>query len=133
MFLARSAVKGFGRSPYSLLSAKVHTPILRTAVARYATVPGADTPEVVKATENEVNTVVETPEIAVEVMGDGSSTDWSKSYHGLSTQPFVKEVADILMAPVEPTDIEIKPGEFAFGFRGAELIVSMYRWSSLSS
>lgn len=39
------------------------------------------------------------------------STDWSKSYHGLSQQPFPKEVADILLAPIDPMDIEMKPGE----------------------
>jgi hypothetical protein len=36
-------------------------------------------------------------------------SDWSKSYHGLSTQPFSKEVADLLQAPVDPKDIEMKP------------------------
>ena len=38
------------------------------------------------------------------------STDWSRSYHGLSTQPFPSEVADILLAPINPLDIEMKPG-----------------------
>ncbi|KAA1466530.1 mitochondrial genome maintenance MGM101 [Dentipellis sp. KUC8613] len=36
-------------------------------------------------------------------------TDWSRSYHGLSTQPFPKEVADVLLAPVDPMDVEMKP------------------------
>lgn len=40
-------------------------------------------------------------------------TDWSKSYHGLSVQPFPKEVADILLAPIDPLDVEIKPGTCA--------------------
>lgn len=40
----------------------------------------------------------------------GSTTDWSRSYHGLSTQPFPSEVADILLAPINPLDIEMKPG-----------------------
>lgn len=39
-------------------------------------------------------------------------TDWYTSYHGLSAQPFPKEVAEILMAPIEPLDVEVKPGEF---------------------
>ena len=42
--------------------------------------------------------------------GDGSPTDWSRSFHGLSLQPFDKEISDILMTPVDPLDIEIKPG-----------------------
>lgn len=37
------------------------------------------------------------------------STDWSRSYHGLSTQPFPPEVADILLASIDPLDIEMKP------------------------
>lgn len=50
------------------------------------------------------------PELAT---GNGNGEghhDWSKSYYGLSTQAFSKEVADILTAPLDPLDIEIKPG-----------------------
>lgn len=43
-------------------------------------------------------------------VGDGSPNDWSKSYHGLSAQPFAKEVAEVLQAPIDPLDIEQKPG-----------------------
>jgi len=39
----------------------------------------------------------------------GSATDWSRSYHGLSTQPFPQEAADILQAAIDPLDIEMKP------------------------
>ena len=46
----------------------------------------------------------------VEGSGDGSPSDWSRSFHGLSSQPFDKEITDILLASVDPTDIEIKPG-----------------------
>lgn len=42
------------------------------------------------------------------------SMDLSKSYYGLSTEPFEKEKADILMAPIEPNDVEIKPGISVF-------------------
>ena len=41
---------------------------------------------------------------------DPSTPDWSRSYFGLSTQPFPKEVSDILLAPVDPLDVEMKPG-----------------------
>lgn len=37
-------------------------------------------------------------------------TDWSKSYHGLSAEPFPKEAAAVLQAPIDPMDIEMKPG-----------------------
>ncbi|KAF8655335.1 hypothetical protein AX16_003108 [Volvariella volvacea WC 439] len=40
---------------------------------------------------------------------EGAVTDWSKSYYGLSTQAFPKEIADVLLAPVESEDVEIKP------------------------
>jgi len=42
--------------------------------------------------------------------GDGSPSDWSRSFHGLSSQPFDKEISEILLAPVDPVDVEVKPG-----------------------
>jgi len=39
----------------------------------------------------------------------GGLYDWSRSFHGLSAEPFSKEVADTLLAPIEPQDIEVKP------------------------
>ncbi|RPA79270.1 mitochondrial genome maintenance MGM101, partial [Ascobolus immersus RN42] len=38
-----------------------------------------------------------------------SATNWSHSFHGLSTTPFPPEVAQILLAPLVPQDVEIKP------------------------
>ena len=35
--------------------------------------------------------------------------DWARSFHGLSNEAFSKEAADILLAPIEPDDIEVKP------------------------
>jgi hypothetical protein len=40
----------------------------------------------------------------------GGTTDWSRSYHGLSTQSFPPEVTDVLQADINPLDIEMKPG-----------------------
>ncbi|KAL4076382.1 mitochondrial genome maintenance MGM101, partial [Scleroderma citrinum] len=37
------------------------------------------------------------------------STDWSRSYYGLSTQSFSREIADVLLAPIDEMDIEVKP------------------------
>jgi hypothetical protein len=37
--------------------------------------------------------------------------DWSTSFHGLSVQPFPSEAANILMQPIDPNDVEIKPGK----------------------
>ena len=47
-----------------------------------------------------------------DAVGQDGTTDWSRSYSGLSVQPFPKEAADVLLAPVDPLDIEIKPGAF---------------------
>ncbi|KZW04153.1 mitochondrial genome maintenance MGM101 [Exidia glandulosa HHB12029] len=40
---------------------------------------------------------------------DGSPSDWSRSFSGLGAQAFPKEAAEILMAPLDPMDVEIKP------------------------
>ncbi|OSX59330.1 hypothetical protein POSPLADRAFT_1150373 [Postia placenta MAD-698-R-SB12] len=40
---------------------------------------------------------------------EGAPTDWSKSYYGLSVEPFPKEVSEVLQAPTDPLDIEVKP------------------------
>jgi hypothetical protein len=42
--------------------------------------------------------------------GDNGKMDWSRSFHGLSTEAFPKEVVEILTAPLDPEDVEIKPG-----------------------
>lgn len=35
--------------------------------------------------------------------------DWTRSFHGLSAEPFPKEAADILLADTDPQEVEIKP------------------------
>jgi hypothetical protein len=45
-------------------------------------------------------------------LGNGDKNDWSKSYFGLSVEPFSKDVSDILLAPIDPLDVEIKPGKY---------------------
>ncbi|EED18544.1 mitochondrial genome maintenance protein Mgm101, putative [Talaromyces stipitatus ATCC 10500] len=35
--------------------------------------------------------------------------DWTRSFHGISDQPFAKEVVSILLEEVNPEDVEIKP------------------------
>ncbi|KAI6714576.1 mitochondrial genome maintenance protein MGM101 mitochondrial precursor [Diplocarpon mali] len=40
---------------------------------------------------------------------DARQVDWTKSFHGLSSQPFAKEAADVLMAPIPADDVEVKP------------------------
>lgn len=42
-------------------------------------------------------------------LGDASKIDWSRSYFGLSAEPFSKEIANILQSPLDTLDIEVKP------------------------
>lgn len=47
------------------------------------------------------------------VIGDNGvedGQDWTRSFSGMAVEPFEREVADILMSPLDPDDIEIKPG-----------------------
>ena len=44
------------------------------------------------------------------ILDEGSrQVDWTKSFHGLSAEPFSKEAADVLLAPIAPDDVEVKP------------------------
>ena len=38
-----------------------------------------------------------------------SQIDWTTSFHGLSDAPFSKDAADVLLKPLNPGDVEIKP------------------------
>ena len=40
---------------------------------------------------------------------EGAGRDWTRSFHGLSSEAFSPEAAKALLAPVDPDDIEIKP------------------------
>ncbi|KEF59758.1 uncharacterized protein A1O9_04606 [Exophiala aquamarina CBS 119918] len=40
---------------------------------------------------------------------DPSHVDWTRSFHGLSVEPFSKDAADVLLAPLDSEDVEIKP------------------------
>ncbi|PQE31003.1 mitochondrial genome maintenance mgm101 protein [Rutstroemia sp. NJR-2017a WRK4] len=44
------------------------------------------------------------------ILDEGArQVDWTRSYHGLSSQPFSKEAAEILLAPIPFDDVEVKP------------------------
>ena len=40
---------------------------------------------------------------------DEKQVDWTRSFHGLSKEPFSKEATDALLERIDPEDIEIKP------------------------
>ncbi len=50
----------------------------------------------------------EPPLPLVEDVSDGKH-DWAKSYHGLSVEPFAKEISDVLLGSLGVEDVEIKP------------------------
>jgi len=86
----------------------------RVVAAKYSTSTptssnGSSTrnPEVVSKSPNNVEKVPH-PVLPDATAPDGT-TDWSKSYAGLSSQPFPKEISDILLAPLNPQDVEMKP------------------------
>jgi hypothetical protein len=44
------------------------------------------------------------------ILDEGSrQVDWTRSFHGLSAQPFSKEAADVLLAEIPFDDVEVKP------------------------
>jgi hypothetical protein len=102
----------------TLLAAAVSTSQTNSTNGNAATVQSSPPTDI--ATQNEIinNTPAESipssGALALPPLFDapstGSATDWSRSYHGLSTQPFAPEVADILLASIDPLDIEMKPG-----------------------
>lgn len=54
-------------------------------------------------------TLNDSPIYVLHALQDAGTIDWSDSFHGLGQAPFPREVSDILLAPLEPADIEIKP------------------------
>lgn len=116
---SRAALRSFG-TPSALA--------YRHAIVRYnSTVTNAKPAPVnstSKSSENEPNSATPLPD----VKGRDGTTDWSRSYSGLSVQPFSKEVAEILQAPIEPLNVEVKPGEWWFisdYFRALPLFFSL--------
>ena len=62
---------------------------------------------------------------------EDGATDWSKSYSGLSQQAFSKEVADVLLTPLESKDIEVKPGTPVGGVVWVSVLLSRRRTDGL--
>lgn len=99
-------------------------PISSTAPkAQASTGTGIGNPEIIESLPNTASELKVTSEIpppngnvsesTTSGNGGETPTDWSKSYHGLSTQAFSKDIAEILLAPIDPLDIEMKPGEYS--------------------
>jgi len=68
---------------------------------RYST---ATVPPSTPATEDS-----KTEFVLPDAKGRDGATDWSRSYSGLSTQPFSAEISEVLQAPIDEMDVEMKP------------------------
>ena len=107
--------------------------------AKYSTVNDLqDTvPPVARAPENfeQQKLEIQPLQSLPDVLGSDGTRDWSKSYYGLSAQPFAKEIAEVLMAPLDPMDVEMKPGKHFFQYVALKFHVSIteFRWSDLPS
>jgi hypothetical protein len=103
---SRAVLPSFGSS-----RTLVHRSALRLTIVRYNSTAANAKPAPVNSTsKSSQNEPIPLPD----VKGHDGTTDWSRSYAGLSVQPFSKEVAEILQAPIEPLNIEIKPGVLLF-------------------
>ncbi|OCL11462.1 mitochondrial genome maintenance protein MGM101 [Glonium stellatum] len=45
----------------------------------------------------------------VELNENAKQIDWTRSYHGLGNAAFSAEASQVLLAPIEPDDVEVKP------------------------
>ncbi|GJJ69340.1 hypothetical protein EMPS_01686 [Entomortierella parvispora] len=68
---------------------------------------GGDASQAVSEAFANNNTTMKDATIGENGIEDGQ--DWTRSFSGMAVEPFEREVADILMSPLDPDDIEIKP------------------------
>src|SRR5579859_2872869 len=64
--------------------------------------------------ESAVIEEAETLNDAPDFLDETTQVDWSRSFHGLSEQPFSEEAAKVLMASLDVNDVEIKPGIYRY-------------------
>jgi hypothetical protein len=100
--LARRALLRFPR-PSQTLYRTVNFPRQRFLTTSY--IPRQAVEE--NAQPEEIESLNDAP---IFLEDDTTQVDWSRSFHGLSTQPFSEEAAKVLTAPLEINDVEIKPG-----------------------
>ncbi|KAJ6551583.1 mitochondrial genome maintenance MGM101-domain-containing protein [Mycena capillaripes] len=95
----------------SLLASVARSQASKTSLVAYARANSttATAPVFPPVTDLKVGTETPASTLPDVPLADNSVTDWSKSYAGLSEQAFSKDIADVLLAPLDPIDIEIKP------------------------
>jgi len=82
----------------------------RSSFLAQATPPAAPSSSTASAAAIESSLQTEQPLPSLPLNeSDPSRVDWSKSFHGLSSEAFPKEAAEVLLAPIDPQIVEIKP------------------------
>ncbi|KAF3937772.1 hypothetical protein ABW19_dt0204803 [Dactylella cylindrospora] len=80
----------------------------RQTTPEAAALPNAnDKPTVGRVVDIQDDPFATSEDAAAEDLLDG--TNWARSFSGLSQTPFAKEIADVLLQPLDPNDVEIKP------------------------
>ncbi|KAL1982770.1 hypothetical protein VTN96DRAFT_886 [Rasamsonia emersonii] len=95
-------------SPSTSTSTATPPPTTARTAAAAANEPTPNEP----TTDNLYKSGLADKPLELETSGENGLTDkvdWTRSFHGISAEPFPKEVADILQAPTDPNDVEIKP------------------------
>lgn len=105
--LSTSAALRAEADPFAALDAQAPPPPRTLAPKTAAVAPGAGR-STASAPAAATTSIAEPDEVDA-ALEDGT-TDWSRSFSGLSQEAFTKEVAAILLAPLDPLDVEIKPG-----------------------
>lgn len=66
-------------------------------------------PEMAAKASPSLPSLGDAPPMASSSSAHGQVIDWLDSFAGLGSTPFPREIADILLAPIEDSDIELKP------------------------
>lgn len=94
------------RSIFSQSSTRKAQPATSPASSSPPSPPAQQPPKSAQSSTSTTSTVDDPIKLQED---DPTHVDWTKSFHGLSVQPFSKEAADVLLAPINPEDVEIKP------------------------
>ncbi|KAI1323869.1 Mgm101p-domain-containing protein [Xylariaceae sp. FL0255] len=102
--------------------ARATTPASRTTTAKPATTPAASAPKRTPLPPVSGEPLPDAPPATYTPSSptassshshpqtrSGDPIDWTESYHGIGTSAFAPEVAQTLLAPIAPDDIEVKP------------------------
>jgi hypothetical protein len=79
-----------------------------TSNSEFPSVPFPLTADQLSVTSTSVVSKTMTDNVSIRAPPEG--VDWTTSFHGMSAQPFSQRAAELLMKPLRPDEIEIKPG-----------------------